>query len=181
MTPYCSDDITLDWLNQVFTQDEITDFSSEIIGGGVGVLGELARLTLTYDKKSDRPETVVAKFSSPLQETRDAAGSFGFYEMENKFYAELSEHLPIKVPRCYYQAYAASYGFVSAREEPATGEIHRNDEQHAQDENIFAPGVEEQTQQEKGGIGNPLGHPCTPHRGVPDDPVQQERHGEKEQ
>ncbi len=104
MTPYCANDITLDWLNQVFTQDEITDFSSEIIGGGVGVLGELARLTLTYNKKSDSPETIVAKFSSPLQETRDAAGSFGFYEMESKFYAELSERLPIKVPRCYYQA-----------------------------------------------------------------------------
>jgi len=52
--PLTSAEIDAAWLNEVLSAEvrdggTVTGVSAEIIGEGVGFLGELARLTLTYD------------------------------------------------------------------------------------------------------------------------------------
>ena len=60
--PATTEGITGDWLNQVLSDDvrggaQITDVTSELIGEGVGFLGEVARLTLTYDSMESNSRT----------------------------------------------------------------------------------------------------------------------------
>jgi hypothetical protein len=108
MTPFTSSAVTLDWLNEVLAdqfKSEITGFESEIVGGGAGVLGEIARIHLSYAEDTGAPKRIIAKFSSPVAEARAAAGSMSFYEMESRFYDQMAPNMPVRIPRCFYQLY----------------------------------------------------------------------------
>ena len=62
-------DITADWLNEVLPSDigRVKSFDVQRFGTGVGILGELARLTLTYlDGPGAGPERTVAKCQALL-------------------------------------------------------------------------------------------------------------------
>lgn len=109
MIPYSNCDISLPWLNEVLSEQfnsRIKGFTSEIIGGGAGVLGELARLTLHYEEQTNAPDTLIAKFSSPVAEARAVAGSMSFYKNEHLFYQSLVSEVPIHTPISYYQSYS---------------------------------------------------------------------------
>lgn len=106
--PRETSDITLAWLNDVLEPEfgsKIVAFESEIIGGGAGVLGELARVTLSYASETDAPRSLVAKFASPVEEARQIAGDLGLYEMETRFYSVLADKIDIRMPECYYNDY----------------------------------------------------------------------------
>jgi aminoglycoside/choline kinase family phosphotransferase len=45
---------------------------------------------------------VILKVPSNLPENRGVGDHFGFYEREGRFYADLSEWLPVRTPHCYY-------------------------------------------------------------------------------
>ena len=55
LLPATSDDITVAWLNDVlgetgvFQDTTVRSFERQVIGEGVGFVGELSRLTLTYE------------------------------------------------------------------------------------------------------------------------------------
>lgn len=104
--PCAISDISVPWLNEVFScpdGNRVVAFHSEVIGGGAGLLGELARVSLEWEREApDLPRTVIGKFSAFVEEARAVAGSMGFYEMEHRFYTDLSARIPIRVPVCHF-------------------------------------------------------------------------------
>ena len=66
-------DITVNWLNDVLPENvgKVDSFTITRFGTGVGILGELARLHLTYvDGAQAGPATIVAKCQSPAPENQ---------------------------------------------------------------------------------------------------------------
>ena len=63
-------EITVDWLNSVLPADMqgIQDMQWEDLGEGVGILGEVSRLHLTYREGANGPKTIIAKCQSPAPE-----------------------------------------------------------------------------------------------------------------
>lgn len=102
-------ELTADWLTGalretgVISDASVTGLDYEIIGEGVGVLGQLARFNLTYDKSEDgAPNSLVGKFPAATQENRDLANLFRFYEREVRFYEQIADEVELRTPRRYY-------------------------------------------------------------------------------
>jgi hypothetical protein len=75
------------------------------LGSDKGLTGTVSRFIPGYDMdEPGAPASLVAKFSAPEQEIRDAVHSMGFYEREVQFYAELADRTPLHTPRCYFSA-----------------------------------------------------------------------------
>ena len=96
-------DIDADWLNAAL-QDwpEITSVSHEDIGEGTGIFGQISRLALTYaDDGGESPSRVVAKMACLEPENLAIANALGIYERELRFYDELADELPFRIPASY--------------------------------------------------------------------------------
>ena len=106
MIPLQTTDITVPWLNQVLQRHDdvgtITGVRSESMGEGVGILGELSRLHVSYANGHTGPATLVAKCQSKFPENVFLCQLMGFYLREVNFYNELSATVDFRVPRCYY-------------------------------------------------------------------------------
>ncbi len=75
------------------------------IGQGVGILGELARITLEYDRaEAGAPKSLIAKIPTADPGGRGVAQMLGFYEKEARFYVELFDHVGVRTARGYYSA-----------------------------------------------------------------------------
>jgi aminoglycoside/choline kinase family phosphotransferase len=98
------DDITVAWLNQVLDDEvgTVADFTAETLGEGVGILGQLARLHLSYEPGHTGPATMIAKCQSPAPENQGLSAAMGFYLREVNFYRHLADHLDISVPHAYH-------------------------------------------------------------------------------
>jgi hypothetical protein len=101
-------EITPAWLTSVLRDAgsgrsaRISAIEIEPIGHGVGFLGQLARLRLTYDvPEPGAPASLVGKFPTLDPGGRQICQMFQFYEREVQFYRELASRMPIRVPRCY--------------------------------------------------------------------------------
>ncbi len=97
-------EITVDWMNEVLDGrlGTITEVHAERFGEGVGILGELARLRLTYADGHSGPATMIAKCQSPSPENQFISKMMGFYEREVNFYCEVATQLAIRVPQPYH-------------------------------------------------------------------------------
>jgi hypothetical protein len=102
-------EVTPDWLTAalretgVISDSVVTGFDVEIIGEGVGVLGQLARFKLTYDSpEPGAPTSLVGKFPAAAQENRDLAHALHFYECEVRFYELIAEDVELRTPKRYY-------------------------------------------------------------------------------
>ena len=106
MIPLQTGQITTAWLNEVLADDPtvgtITDVGIESMGEGVGILGELSRLTLSYADGHSGPATLVAKCQSKFPENVFISQLMGFYTREVNFYNQLSATLDLRVPHCYH-------------------------------------------------------------------------------
>ena len=98
------DEITASWLGEILVGDAggVTDLSAEALGEGVGILGQLARLTIEYADGVDGPATVIAKCQSVAPENQFLGQMMGFYLREVNFYREVATDLPIRVPHAYH-------------------------------------------------------------------------------
>ncbi len=73
------------------------------IGEGVGIVGQLARLTLRYDGEAEgAPSSMVIKLPSQFPANRAIGDHFNFYEREGRFYQQIGEKAALRTPRCYY-------------------------------------------------------------------------------
>ena len=102
-------EITPDWLTGALretgtiTDSAVTGLNYEIIGEGVGVLGQLARFKLEYDtEEAGAPATLIGKFPAAMQENRGLANLFRFYEREVRFYERIAEEVELRTPKRYY-------------------------------------------------------------------------------
>lgn len=102
------DDVTPEWMTAVLHASEslpadgrVTDVEATPFAEGVGFLSFLYRLSLGYEGADERaPSTVIIKF--PVQnELRGVADGLSFYERELRFYRELADHAPFRVPKAH--------------------------------------------------------------------------------
>ncbi len=116
-------DIDAAWLNEVTPDDvgEIVGLEARDLGTGVGILGEVARLHLSYAAGEDGPATMIAKCASSSAESVGLAQAMGFYEREVSFYRHTAPTLEgVRVPRPYHvDAEAGSVPFVLLLEDIA--------------------------------------------------------------
>lgn len=115
--------IDVGWLNEVMPADvgEIVGLEVHDLGTGVGILGEVARLHLTYASGQDGPSTMIAKCASPSPESVGLAQAMGFYEREVSFYRHTAPTLTgVRVPRPFHvDAAEGSVPFVLLLEDIA--------------------------------------------------------------
>jgi len=107
-TPRQFADIEPAWLTSLLREagslraGAVTAIGIEPIGVGVGFLGQVARLRLTYDRPDEAaPATLVGKLPTLDPGGREICRLFRFYEREIHFYRELTPRIPVRVPRCY--------------------------------------------------------------------------------
>jgi hypothetical protein len=109
--PSGPDALTPEWLTDALRAKgcigtaAVTSFTTETIAAGVGLLGQLARMTVHYDGDGvGAPRTMIAKFPSPAPENRFIVNLFRFHEREVRFYEEVAGDISLRTPRCYYSA-----------------------------------------------------------------------------
>lgn len=83
----------------VLDDASVTELSLTPIGEGVGMMGVLARVGLTYDRPApSAPAAVVAKFGTPNDANRAVAMHFRVYEREVRFLRDLAPLTTAPVP-----------------------------------------------------------------------------------
>jgi hypothetical protein len=97
-------DLTSEWLTTALdTTGAVRSVASVPVGVGVGLVGQLHRLTLTWD--GDGPTTVIAKLAAEGEESRFVATVLNMYGREHGFYTELSPRTKLPHPHCYFSAH----------------------------------------------------------------------------
>jgi len=64
-------------------------------------MSESRRLHLTYSGPTDLPATLIAKFESASDSSRQASQLTRTYEIETAFYQSLADRVDVHAPRCY--------------------------------------------------------------------------------
>ena len=102
-------ELTSDWLTRalraggVLEKARVVAFEAEPIGEGEGFTGALARVSLRYDREeAGAPRTLIAKFPTADATTRASVEAMQAYEHEIRFYDELADAVPMRVPRRYF-------------------------------------------------------------------------------
>ena len=127
-TPLTVDDLTLEWLQAAMAPHlngaTLSTFEPKIIGVGEGFMGQLARVALSYNEEAaGAPTSLVAKFASTKQETRDMAADQKLYQREIGFYKDIGDRVGVPIAECYYSIYIEeSNHFVLLLEDLAPGE-----------------------------------------------------------
>ncbi|MBM3139321.1 MAG: hypothetical protein FJZ92_03670 [Chloroflexi bacterium] len=105
-------DVSADWLTSALRagggvgKASVTAFQWEVLGEGAGFIGQLARIRLEYDREEPAaPRSLIAKFPSPIGQNRGFGVVARLYETEIRFYRELADALPVRVPRCFFGAF----------------------------------------------------------------------------
>lgn len=98
--------ITTEWLDHQLRDAGfdagVTAVRAERIAEGVGLMGRLARLQVSYARAAQNaPATLIAKFPIDLALNRQLAEAYRFYEREHNFYRHLGARTPLRIPRCY--------------------------------------------------------------------------------
>lgn len=121
-------DLTLEWLQAAMAPHlngaVISAFDPKIIGIGEGFMGQLARVAISYKKEtSGAPTSLVAKFASTKQATRDLAAEQNLYQREIGFYQDIGDRVGVPIPKCYHSIYIEeSNHFILLLEDLAPGE-----------------------------------------------------------
>lgn len=105
------DKLTTAWLTEALRstgaidQAAVTALQVESMGGVEGTTGPMARVRLSYDRPTENgPTTLLAKFPDVDPEKRLALSQLRLYELEARFYDEISEQVKLRTPICYYSA-----------------------------------------------------------------------------
>ena len=70
---------------------------------GSGQIGESIRFVLNYERRSDdAPSSIVGKFPSPAEDSRQTGHALGNYLREVRFYQQLASGALVRTPRCYF-------------------------------------------------------------------------------
>jgi thiamine kinase-like enzyme len=107
--PRSVDELSPEWLNDALTKAGVIErpaidgFDLELIGVGEGFLGQLARVTPhAAGEAPGLPESLIAKFASSDERTREFARAQNYYAREIGFYRDIGGDAQIPIPRCYF-------------------------------------------------------------------------------
>lgn len=105
------EELTAEWLTAalresgVIHEASVTSTVSEPVGAGVGFIGQLARVKLTYDRaEAGAPASLIAKLPTLDPGGRGIGNLFRFYEREIRFYEEVAGKGELRVPKRLYSA-----------------------------------------------------------------------------
>jgi hypothetical protein len=109
MTPQTAEEVTLEWINECVLDGNpsATEFDLTPIGDDVGFLGDLCRLSLSYDSPTDStlPDSLIIKFPTSFDTGRESGRNMQAYQREVAFYANSANTLPwCNPPRHHYSA-----------------------------------------------------------------------------
>ena len=107
MYPRSPADLTASSLGRALSIDpsSIASVETELIGQGVGILCQVARVRLAYREGVQGPKSVVAKFPAAIEQTRGLARQFKFYEREINFYKHLAKDVSLPSARCLHASH----------------------------------------------------------------------------
>ena len=101
--------VTASWLMQALSAGVASDLPAikevdvEVVGAGVGLMGEVLRCRLTYeDDAPTAPDSVIVKLPSPHPKNLKMSKLLQLYKREYSFYIRLAPHVPIHVAALYY-------------------------------------------------------------------------------
>lgn len=125
--PAGPDALTAEWLTDALRstgtirEAAVAAFEREILGEGEGFVGQLARVTLQYDRPEDgAPRSLVAKFPSSNAQNRAAGEMASLYDHEIRFYDDLAGEVAVRTPARYYGAMDPAPRAVDAFSRAAT-------------------------------------------------------------
>lgn len=114
------------WLEAVLgaagIQAKIRSFTARAVG--TGQIGDSVRFSLDYaDRPAEAPASLVGKFPSAGEESRNTGVVLGNYRREVRFYQQLAPRALIRTPRCYFtDVEEATSEFVLMMEDLAPAE-----------------------------------------------------------
>ncbi|MFM2070850.1 MAG: hypothetical protein RLZZ623_1113 [Actinomycetota bacterium] len=102
-------ELTEAWLTDVLRASgslddttSVASFSTEPVGEGVGMLGVLVRVNLSYDRATaGAPASIIAKFPTLVAGNRAVAMHFRLYEREIRFYLDIEPQVEVSAPKCF--------------------------------------------------------------------------------
>lgn len=108
--PLQPDQLSTEWLTGVLRgsaglgpTNSVASYDVSFIGDGVGLLGMVVRVALTYSSTdSPGPATVVIKFAHPVAENRAIAMNTNMYEREVTFFNVVAPDVQVPKPRCWF-------------------------------------------------------------------------------
>ena len=118
--PRNSGAVTAQWLDDVLSRNRagasahITGVAAARLGEGVGIMAEVARLSISYDRADDGlPASLIAKFPTVDPVNLGVARALYLYPREVAFYTQLAQHSPIRTPRLFHaELDMTDHGFV---------------------------------------------------------------------
>ena len=106
--PQEGSEFTADWFTDLFQEQygaAVLDVSREVIGTGVGFVGEIHRCFLSWDAtRGDLPTSVIVKVPSKLPLNRSLGEGLQLYEREVIAYEKLSLNMGLPMPNVLYSA-----------------------------------------------------------------------------
>ena len=106
--PQEGSEFTADWFTDLFQEQygaAVLDVSREVIGTGVGFVGEIHRCSLIWDaNRDDLPTSVIVKVPSKLPLNRSLGEGLQLYEREVVAYEKLSKNMGLPMPNVLHSA-----------------------------------------------------------------------------
>ena len=106
--PQEGSEFTADWFTDLFQEQygaAVLDVSREVIGTGVGFVGEIHRCSLMWDaNRNDLPTSVIVKVPSKLPLNRSLGEGLQLYEREVVAYQKLSRNMGLPMPNVLHSA-----------------------------------------------------------------------------
>jgi aminoglycoside/choline kinase family phosphotransferase len=108
LVPATTEEATAEFLTHALRSSGVLDADSTVaevehdrIGEGVGLMCDLARLTIRYRGPAHgAPSSVILKVPSSAPENRNLGNHFRLYEREGRFYQHLADEVPVRTPHC---------------------------------------------------------------------------------
>ncbi len=100
--PHSISEVTADWLSEALGA-KVDHFQLEQIGQGVGIMGDIYRVTLDYGADvATAPASAVVKLPSAYPENREQGVALGMFDAEVRFYRELADQVTSGLPQIYH-------------------------------------------------------------------------------
>ena len=99
------DTISVDWFNACFAEAGLTGRVSgfEAARVGTGQIGKCVRYTFAFADRGDLPASVIGKYPSDDENSRQTGVALLNFLKEVRFYQELQHRVTINTPRCYFE------------------------------------------------------------------------------
>ena len=112
MVPGGADDVDAAWVSAALAPiaggARVVGVEQHRIGNGM--VADSLRLTLTWDRETDAPSSVVAKVPAAEETSRLAAAATRTYLLEATFYRELADTLSVCRPACHHARFDEATG-----------------------------------------------------------------------